>query len=386
MLIYLDNAATSWPKPPEVTRAMARFLEEVGASPGRSAHRLSIASGRIVAEAREEIARLLGCPDPLRVVFCAHATEALNLALRGILHPGDHVVTSSMEHNSVMRPLRALAREGVELTCVACASDGTLDPAALELALRPNTIMIVLNHASNVCGTILPVAAAGRIARRRGVLLLVDAAASAGALPIDMEREDIDLLAFTGHKYLQGPTGTGGLVLGPRVDPARLRPLTLGGTGSNSESEEQPAFLPDVFESGTLNAVGLAGLLAGLEWLSHRGLAVLAETRRRLVQQLIDGLRAIPGVTVYGTHDAARQTSPVSFAIEGVAPSEIGLRLDEEFGVLSRVGLHCAPAAHRTLGTFPRGTVRFAPGPVTTGEEISHALEAVARIARGVRR
>ena len=382
VVIYLDNAATSWPKPPGVAEAMVHFLEHVGASPGRSAHRLSIAAGRIVDSTREALAALLGVHDPLRIALGCNATEALNLALRGLLRQGDHVVTSSVEHNSVMRPLRALELEGVELTVVPCGPDGTLDSSLIEAALRPNTVMIALNHASNVIGTILPVSEVGRIARRHELLLLVDAAATAGAIPIDMEQDQIDLLAFTGHKSLHGPMGTGGLAIGERVDPSRLKPLKLGGTGSGSEKEEQPAFLPDLYESGTPNAVGLAGLLAGLQWLQETGVRAVREHHRSAAQHLIDGLRGIAGVTVYGTLDASRQVAPVAFNIDGMAPSEAGLHLDEEHDVLCRIGLHCAPAVHRTIGTFPDGTVRFAAGAFTTREDTDAALQAVAKLVR----
>ncbi len=383
--IYLDNAATSWPKPPEVAEAMVRFLNEVGANPGRSGHRLSVEAGRIVYQAREALAELFGVADPLRVVFGLNATDGLNLAIRGLLRPGDHVVTSSMEHNSVMRPLRALEREGVEVTVVHCSPEGVLDPAAVEAAIRPNTALVVLNHASNVVGTLLPVAEVGRMLRARGngPLLLVDAAQTGGAVPIDMEGDGIDLLAFTGHKSLYGPMGTGGLIIGPRVDIERLQPIRRGGTGSRSEYEEQPDFLPDCYESGTPNTVGLAGLLAGVRWVLERGVEAIRAHEQALTRRLIESLSAIPGVTVYGTRDPARQTAIVSFNIAGMEPSEVGLRLDEEFGIMCRVGLHCAPAAHRTIGTFPTGTVRFAPGAFTTTEEIDRAVEAVARLARG---
>lgn len=385
-MIYLDNAATSWPKPPGVLEAMARFMTEVGANPGRSGHRLSVEAGRIVYAAREAVAELFHAPDPLRVVFGMNATEGINLALRGLLRPGDHVVTSSMEHNSVMRPLRALEREGVEVTVVPCSPEGMLDPQAVLSALRPHTRLVVLNHASNVTGTILPVAEVGRALRGRpqgSPLLLVDAAQSGGAVPIDMQADGIDLLAFTGHKSLYGPTGTGGLIIGKRVPLEEFRPLIRGGTGSRSEREEQPDFLPDMCESGTPNAVGLAGLEAGVRWVLEQGVEALRAHEVELTQRLSDGLREIPGVTVYGPADARLRTAVVSFNIAGMEPSEVGMRLDEEYGIMCRVGLHCAPAAHRTIGTFPSGTVRFALGAFSTREEVDAALRAVARLARG---
>lgn len=383
-MIYLDNAATSWPKPPGVLAAMARFLTEVGANPGRSGHRLSVQAARVVYAAREAVAQLFNAPDPLRVVFGLNATEGINLALWGLLRPGDHVVTSSMEHNAVMRPLRALEREGVEVTVVPCSPEGTLDPQAVLSALRPNTRLVVLNHASNVTGTLLPVAEVGRALRgMNGPLLLVDAAQSGGAVPIDMQADGIDLLAFTGHKSLYGPMGTGGLIVGERVPLKEFRPLIRGGTGSRSEYEEQPDFLPDMGESGTPNAVGLAGLEAGVRWVLERGVEAIRAHEMELTRRLLDGLREIPGVTVYGPADAQMRMAVVSFNIAGMEPSEVGMRLDEEYGILCRVGLHCAPAAHRTIGTFPAGTVRFALGAFNTAEDVDAALRAVARLARG---
>lgn len=381
-VIYLDNAATSWPKPPTVLDAIAHYMRDVGANPGRSGHRLAVAAGRVIYDAREAVAALLGAPDPLRVVFGQNATEGLNLALRGLLRRGDHVITSSMEHNAVMRPLRALEREGVQLTVVRCAGDGRLEPADVAHAIMPHTRMIVMNHASNVCGTLLPVAEVGEIARRRDILFLVDAAQTAGAYPIDMEKMGIDLLAFTGHKSLYGPMGTGGLIIGARVDERRLRPLKRGGTGSRSEQEEQPDFLPDMCESGTPNAPGLAGLAAGIAWVQARGVAAIRAHETALAGKLIEGLRAISRVTVYGPLDPAAQTATVSFTIAGVDVGEASVRLDEEFGVLCRVGLHCAPAAHRTLGTFPSGTIRFGLGAMNTLDEVDAALAAVRALAK----
>ena len=381
-IIYLDNAATSWPKPPEVARAMSHFLTEVGANPGRSGHRLSVEAARIVYEAREAAAVLFNAPDPMRVVFQPNATGALNLALRGLLRPGDHVITSSVEHNSMMRPLRALEQEGVEVSVVPCSPEGFLDPAAIAAALRSCTVMIALNHASNVVGSLLPVAAVGQIARERGLLLLVDAAQTAGAYPIDVQADAIDLLAFTGHKSLCGPMGTGGLFIGERVDLEKLEPLVHGGTGSRSEHEEQPDFLPDRFESGTLNAVGLAGLEAGLRWVREQGIEAIRTHEAELTRQLIDGLGELPDTIVYGGRDPALQTATVSFNLAGMAPSEVGLRLDEDHGIMCRVGLHCAPAAHRTIGTFPTGTVRFGLSAFTTPAEIQTALQAVDQLAR----
>ena len=393
-MIYFDNAATSWPKPPGVAEAMTRFIDEVGANPGRAAHRQAIESGRIVYGAREAVCELFHAPDPLRLVWCKNVTEALNLALRGLLRPGDHVVTSSMEHNSMMRPLRALegaperhqgAPErhlgGVEVTVVECSPSGVLDPAEVEAAIRPNTRMVALNHASNVVGTLLPVAEVGAICRERDLLLLVDAAQTGGAYPVDVQADKIDLLGFTGHKSLGGPMGTGGLIVGERVDETQIDPLIRGGTGSRSEYEVQPDFLPDMCESGTPNVVGLAGLEAGVRWVLERGVQAIRAHEVALTQALIEGLRSIPGAIVYGTLDPELQTATVSFNIDGMRPSLVGLRLDDEYGIGCRVGLHCAPTAHRTLGTFPDGTVRFGLSAFNTAEEVEIALGAVRQLA-----
>jgi cysteine desulfurase family protein len=384
-MVYLDNAATTWPKPPEVAAAMIDFMEQVGASPGRAAHRRAVESGRIVYEAREAVAELFNAQNPLHVVFGANVTEALNLALTGYLRPGDHIITSGMEHNAVMRPLRQLERRGVALTVVPCSPDGFLDPADVEAAIRPDTVMVALNHASNVVGTLLPIAEVGRIAREHDILLLVDAAQTGGAYPVDMQADLVDLLGFTGHKSLFGPMGTGGLIIGERVDVARLQPLLRGGTGSNSEREEQPRFLPDMCESGTANAVGLAGLNAGVRWVLDRGVDQIRQHELDLTRRMIDRLCSIQRVVVYGGLDAARQTATVSFNIAGLAPSEVGLRLDEEYGIMCRVGLHCSPAAHRTIGTFPDGTIRFGLAALNTPEEAEEAADAVRQLAEEAR-
>jgi len=380
-MIYFDNAATSWPKPPSVVEAMVRFMEAIGANPGRAAHRQAVESGRIVYGTREAVCELFHAPDPLRLVWCKNVTEALNLALRGLLRPGDHVVTSSMEHNSMMRPLRALEHGGVEVTVAGCSPQGVLDPAAVGAAVRPNTRLVALNHASNVVGTLLPVAEVGALCRQRGLLFLVDAAQTGGAYPLDMQADQIDLLGFTGHKSLCGPMGTGGLIVGERVDETQMDPLIRGGTGSRSEHEVQPDFLPDMCESGTPNVVGLAGLEAGVRWVLDRGVAAIRAHEVALTRVLIEGLRSIPGVTVYGTLDPELQTATVSFNIDGMAPSEAGLRLDDEYGILCRVGLHCAPTAHKTVGTFPTGTVRFGLSAFNTAEEVQAAIVAVHRLS-----
>lgn len=381
-MIYLDHAATSWPKPAAVTAAMGDFLERAGGNPGRSGHRLSIAAARVVYDTRESLAEFFGISDPLRVIFTHNATHALNLAILGILQPGQRVVTSGMEHNAVMRPLRALEERGVIVEVVPARSDGSTSLEDFHEALVGGARLVILNHASNVTGTIAPAAEIARLAHSAGALFLLDAAQTAGVLEIDATADGIDLLAFTGHKGLQGPPGTGGLVLGEHVDKHEILPLVFGGTGSHSEFEFQPDDLPDRFESGTPNGVGIAGLGAGLKWVQERGLEVLREHELALTTFLREGLASIDGLRLYGPLEPRLATAVTSFTLEGNSVSEIGFRLDEEFDILCRVGLHCAPAAHRSIGSFPHGTVRLASGPTTTLEDIKAVVRAVERIAR----
>lgn len=381
-MIYLDHAATSWPKPPEVLRAMYHFLETAGGNPGRSGHRLSIEAGRIVYDTREVIAQLFHAPDPLRVLFAPNATFALNQALYGLLAPGDRVITTSIEHNSVMRPLRDLEQRGVQLTVVPCAPDCSLELEPLAKALQGGARLLVLNHASNVTGTITPVAQAAALAHQAGALVLLDAAQTAGVLPIDLPALGIDLLAFTGHKALYGPPGTGGLVLAGGFDPAWLNPLVRGGTGSRSEYEEQPTMLPDKFESGTPNGVGIAGLGAGVRWVLAQSIDAIRAHEMSLTGQLLAGLAELSQVRIYGPRSAIKQTATVSFTINGRHVSDIGLRLDEEYDILCRVGLHCSPATHRTIGTFPEGTVRLALGWSNSAAEVDAVLRAIGKLSR----
>jgi|LSQX01.1.fsa_nt_gb cysteine desulfurase family protein len=383
-MIYLDNAATSWPKPPGVAKAIVDFLNYIGANPGRAGHKLAIKAGQSVYRAREVVAELFNAPDPLRTVFGYNITEALNLCLHGILHPADHVITGSMEHNSMIRPLRQLQKQGIEVSVVHCDNMGRLNPADIEAHIRPNTKLVAISHASNVVGTLVPVQEIGGICRENGILLLVDTAQSAGCYPVDMQKDMIDLLGFTGHKSLYGPTGTGGLIIGERVEEKQIKPLKQGGTGSHSEHEEQPSFLPDAFESGTLNAMGLAGLTAGVEWILHEGLSNIRSHEINLTGKLIDGLRQIPGCTVYGTLDAKEQTAIVSFNLQGMDSSEVGYRLDEEYDILCRIGLHCSPLAHQTIGTFPKGTVRLGLSYFNTEEEIERVIEAVTGLSKEI--
>ena len=382
-MIYFDNAATSYPKPEEVLEAIIDFTNNIGGSPGRSGHRLSIEAARILYQCRENLAELFNVSDPLKIIFTLNATEAINLVLKGLLYRGDHVITSSMEHNAVMRPLHELEKNGVQVQVIPCTFDGVLNPEDIERAIKKNTALIVLNHASNVTGTILPIQCAGKIARKNNILFLVDAAQTAGSYPLDIEKNHIDLLAFTGHKGLFGPTGTGGLVIGENVDIHKITPLKTGGTGSRSESEIHPDFLPDLYESGTQNIAGITGLNAGVRYILERGVEEIREYEISLTEKLIQGLKEISGVTVYGNNGIGEQAAVVSFNISNQSPSDIGLKLDEEYDIMCRIGLHCSPSAHRTIGTLPAGTVRFSMSIFNTVQEIEKALMAVRRIASG---
>ena len=386
-MYYFDNAATTFPKPEQVYVAMDTFLRTSAGNPGRGVHRLALAANEVVDETRVLVAGLFHAPDPSRVVFAANATDALNLALHGALDPGDHVVTSSMEHNAVVRPLSALAERGVRVTRVPCANDGSLDPEQVFAAMGNGTRLVALTHASNVTGTVMPIAEIGAGVRARGGLLLVDAAQTAGALPIDVEAMQIDLLAFPGHKELLGPPGTGGLVVGERVS---LRPIRQGGTGTRSEEERQPNGFPEGFETGTLNTVGLAGLGAGVRFVLDAGIDQIRAHQKAVMQQLLDGLSAVPGMTIYGPSDVERQVGVASVTLQGWEPTDLGVALDQDFDVAVRTGLHCAPLAHRTIGTFPTGTVRLSPSYFTTLEDVDWVVAALEHLARqslrGVRR
>jgi cysteine desulfurase / selenocysteine lyase len=376
-MIYFDNAATSWPKPPAVRAALDEYFGEAGGNPGRSGHRMSVAAARIVENAREALAELFNAHDPSRIVFTHNATHALNAALHGLLRPGDHVVTTSMEHNSVMRPLRHFERYGIKVTVVACAPDGRVDPDGVRSAIRRDTRLLVTTHASNVAGTLNPVADLAALAREAKIIYLVDAAQTAGVIPIDVEALGVDMLAFTGHKGLLGPTGTGGLYI---REGLALTSLIRGGTGSDSAHEVQPEFLPDAHESGTLNLAGIAGLGAAVRFLLEVGIEAVRAHEQKLVAQCLAGASEISGLMLYGAKNAALQCGLVSLNIAGAVPSEVGLILDQSFGIMARTGLHCAPSAHRTLGTFPTGSVRLSFSWFNTPAEVGKGLEALRQI------
>jgi cysteine desulfurase family protein len=380
-IIYFDNAATSWPKPPEVNAAMQKYMRKTGANPGRSGHRLSIEAARIIYDAREKLALLFNVFDPLRIVLTKNATEALNIAISGFLKPGDHVITSSMEHNSMMRPLRAMERKDVSLTVVPCDNSGMIDPAQISAAIKKNTNAIFITHASNVTGAIMPVFDIGRIAREHGLVFCVDAAQTAGSCPIDVEEMNIDLLAFTGHKSLFGPSGTGGLFMREGLEK-RIEPICIGGTGSRSEVEEQPDFMPDRYEAGTPNTVGIAGLHAGVDFVLTEGVDQIQSKESSLVKTFIEGISDLPGIIIYVPGVTEQRIPVVSFNIAGIDPAGIALELDERYKIMSRSGLHCAPSAHKSIGTYPMGTVRFSFSYFNTQEQVAKAVEAIKKISK----
>jgi cysteine desulfurase/selenocysteine lyase len=377
-IIYFDNSATSFPKAPEVPEAVADFLRNVGANPGRSGHSQSVAAARILFEARESLCRLFGIKDSRRLILTSGATEAINLVLQGLLPQNFRVLTTPLEHNAVMRPLRHLEsyKKG-EIVILPLDQKGKPDSRALGRELKRGLDLIVVNHASNVTGQIVPLREIGQHKGR--VPLLVDAAQTAGCYPLEVEPDGIDLLAFTGHKSLLGPPGTGGLYIAEGIE---IEPLIRGGTGSNSENEEQPDFFPDRFESGTRNSAGMAGLLAATEFIMKETVEGIMNKEKKLGAILRAALSTIEDVTVYGDGAAERLDNICSITVEGVDPTEVSRILDREYRIMTRPGLQCAPAAHKYVGTFPSGTIRFSPGYFNTVEEVDAAVRAVEEIAR----
>jgi len=374
MPVYLDNAATSFPKPESVYQAVDRTMREVGVSPGRGGYRRSLDASRLLFQARESISSLFSIPDSSRVIFTHNATEALNMAIRGALGNGDHVVTTTMEHNSLLRPLYLLRQHGVELTIVEADRNGVVDPDDIRRSIKPNTRMIAVGHVSNVSGTVQDIDLFGKIAREAGVLFLVDAAQSAGNIPINVKLTGIDLLAVPGHKGLLGPQGTGFLYAASTVN---LRPLLVGGTGGHSTLEDQPDSFPDGFEAGTHNLPGIAGLMAGVEFIQQQGVAVIGEKERNLVKAVADRFAPVESIKLYGRAKPESRGGLLSFTVDSIDPSSLAFMLDQHYDIAVRAGLHCSPTAHRTLGTFPNGTVRVSPGYFSTSAEVAIFCDAV---------
>lgn len=376
----MDNAATSFPKPEGVARAVYEQIGMGAGSAKRGGHRGAAAASRLVTDTREAMAKLFHISQPEQIAFTMNGTQALNLAILGSLAPGDHVISTNMEHHAVARPLAHLAKNGVSWTQI--PAENGLDTEALRRAIRPNTRMICMLHASNVTGAVFPIREVGQIAREYGVRFLVDTAQSAGALDIDVERDGIDLLAFTGHKGLWGIQGTGGLYVRSGI---LLRPVLFGGTGSLSESLEPPPFMPDLLEVGTMNLPGLAGLKAGVDFILETGRERILKREQEWMRRLWDGLREIRGVRLYGSENPEQRVAVVSFSVENADAQAVGRFLEEKAGIISRSGLHCAALAHRAIGTGDRGTCRLSPGYFTKEEEIETVIRTVADCARAFR-
>jgi len=381
-LVYLDNSATSFPKPREVLEGMVETYARLGVSPGRGAYDLAGEASEYVAEARAAVAGFFDAPDPERVVFAANATDALNLAIQGLVGPGDHVVSTRLEHNSVLRPLFHLKERGwIEYDLVPFDSHGRVAAGDIDGAIRPNTRLVVLCHGSQVLGTVQPAAEVARVCARRGVPLLLDAAQTAGQVPVDMERLGVSAMAFTGHKALLGPSGSGGLVLAPDLE---VRSTRFGGTGIDSHSLRHTQAFPHRLEAGTLNMLGVIGLRLGLDLVLRTGMEGRHRLEMTLIRRLREGLSALPHVTVHSPEPNDDDLPLLICNVEGMIPEDVGAILDADYGIMVRTGLHCAPFVCADLGDCPNGSVRFSLGYRNTEEDVDRALEAMAEIARSV--
>lgn len=378
-MIYLDNAATTFPKPPKVTEEISRCLSEYCANPGRGGHEMSMTSGRAVMEARETIANFFNIQNSLQLCFTKNATEGLNIAIQGALENCDHVITTCMEHNSVFRPLKSLERERqIEITIVRGDEFGELDLADIRNSIQKNTKMIICTLSSNVNGIINPIQEIGQIAREHGILFLLDGSQGAGSIPIDVLDMNVDMLAFPGHKGLLGPQGTGGLYV---KDGLKISSLLYGGTGSHSENPYQPEDMPDLMESGTLNTPGIVGLRWGIEYINSIGIRNIHQRKFKLVQRLYEGLAELPGIKFYSKNSPDNNSGIVALNFEGIASTEISYILDKNYQIETRAGLHCAPLAHETLGTIKTGLVRFSVGCFNTEDEIDFTIKALREIS-----
>lgn len=377
-MIYLDNAATTFKKPPSVYKTLTEAMYKYGANAGRGGHKLAIAASEMIYKTSEAIAELFSIPNPENIIFTHNTTMALNMAIKGVLMSGGHVIITSMEHNSVARPVMHIAKN--RHTIVWADQQGYIDPADVKAAIRSNTRLIVCNHASNVCGSVADIEAVGEIASQHGILFLVDIAQSGGVLPINVEKQHIDLLAFAGHKSLLGPQGTGGLYI---KDGITLETILEGGTGSQSDSLFQPDNLPDRFTSGTANMPAIAALGEGVRFVQRTGISTIRGHELNLTKRFLEGIKNIDGVILYGPDSISGRVGVVSINIENYDSITVSQILDREFGIAVRGGLHCAPLAHKTLGTFEQGTVRFSVGYFNTKRDIDQALAAIYKIKKG---
>lgn len=377
-MIYMDNGATSWPKPPEVLETLMDVTANYCANPGRAGHFMAARTAQEIFKTRLAAAYLFNIEEPGQIVFTKNCTEAINMALMGVLKEGDHVVTSSMEHNSVMRPLYYLRKKGIETTIVPCDAEGRLDPENVRKALRCRTRLIVLTAASNVTGTVMPLAEIGRMAMRRGILFMVDGAQGAGVMDLDVNKNHIDILAAPGHKGLLGSQGTGLLYIRKGIETA---PLLMGGTGSASKDLRQPQEFPEGYEAGTVNSPGIIALGAGIRFINKIGTDVIREHERKLTETLQEGLADIPKVTLYGPRDCRQKTAVVAMNIDGIDCEEVAMILNDRYGIAVRAGFHCSGMAHDTIGTGKIGCIRLCPGFYTGEKEIQAVVDAVGEIA-----
>lgn len=377
--IYLDNGATSFPKPKEVVDSMSNYLLYIGGNVNRGSYTNSFSAENTVYETRELLCKLFNFPKPENVVFTSGITESLNVIIKGLFNPGDHILISSMEHNAVLRPLNSIAKVGIEFTITPCNSKGELDISTLNNFLKPNTKAIIMTHSSNVCGTLLPLKAVGEFCKKNNIYFIADTAQTAGAIPIDMKDMRIDVLCFTGHKSLLGPQGIGGFLISEELCKI-IKPLIEGGTGSFSESENQPSYMPDKFEGGTLNIPGIYGLNASIKYINSLGIDNIQNHEESLTKLFIDKVTEIPEATILGLPSSKSRTSVVSLDFKNFDNGEIAYYLDRYYGISVRCGLHCAPLAHKTLGTFPNGTVRFSFGIFNTIEDINYTIDSIKKV------
>lgn len=377
--VYLDNGSTSFPKAPGVAEAMSHFITEVGCNISRGGYETAYDLGDTIFETRSMLCRMFNFSEEKYVVFTPSVTYSLNFVIKGLLKSGDHVIMSSMEHNAVARPCQSLKDFGVEVTIVPCDRDGVLDIDAFKNSFKENTKLVVMSHASNVCGTVLDAEEVGKICKEKGVFFALDAAQSAGVINIDFEKFNLSALCLTGHKGLLGPQGTGALLLRHELAEA-LDPVISGGTGSASHLLTMPEFMPDKFEAGTLNLPGIIGLNASLEYIRRVGIDTIFETEKQLAQLFIEEIDKLPNVKIIGVRDWNKRVGTVSLDFESIDNAEVSFILDSEYGVMTRCGLHCAPLAHQTLGTYPQGTVRFAFGHKNTEEDVEYAVSAIRKI------
>ncbi|NFN86931.1 aminotransferase class V-fold PLP-dependent enzyme [Clostridium sporogenes] len=380
MKIYLDNAATTYPKPEKVYSSILNYMKNVGASPGRGGYENALTGDRMVYKCRQSLINLFNFNKIENVVFTSNITASLNILIKSIVKDGWHVITSSMDHNSVIRPLVSLEKlNKIELDILNCSEEGLINIEDFKNTIKDNTKLVVLSHASNIIGTIQPLEDIGKICKEKGIYFIIDSAQTAGVLPLDFKKLNCNALAFTGHKALLGPQGIGGFTIDDELNNIATN-FIEGGTGSLSESTLQPDFLPDKFESGTMNTPGIAGLLAGIEYITEEGLNTIKEREEYLSKEFINGLLNINSIKVYGPLDASLRTATISINSSKIDNSELGFLLDNEFGIMVRTGLHCAPLAHKTIGSFPQGTLRFSFGAFNDIKDINYALYALNNI------